>query len=191
VDLITAATAAHWFNMPLFWAQAARVLKPGGTVALWVSGQIGIHPSVPNAAAIRGVMEEINEKELKPFVEPGNLLTKDLCSRLPLPWTLAEPVEEFDENTFYRKEYGEDSEEFMEREVRIADLDTMEKVMGTISPVQRWRDAHPNEIGTEGDVVRRMRRELERLLREGGVEEGEERVGVSFKVVLLMAKKKA
>jgi hypothetical protein len=146
---------------------------------------------VPNAAAIHEVMEEIKEKELKPFVKPGNLLTKDLYSRLPLPWTLAEPVEAFEEKSFYRKEYGEDSEEFIEREGRIVDLDTMEKVMGTISPVQRWKDAHPDEVGTERDVVRRMRREMERLLREGGVEEGKEGVRVSFKAVLLMFKKKA
>lgn len=26
---------AHWFDMPKFWAAAADVLRPGGTVALW------------------------------------------------------------------------------------------------------------------------------------------------------------
>ena len=35
VDLITAANAAHWFDMEGFWPRAARVLKPGGSVALW------------------------------------------------------------------------------------------------------------------------------------------------------------
>ena len=51
VDLITAATAvcicenvecsslmsiqAHWFEMPQFWKAAAKLLKPGGTVAIW------------------------------------------------------------------------------------------------------------------------------------------------------------
>ncbi|MCJ1281929.1 hypothetical protein MMC26_001252 [Xylographa opegraphella] len=35
VDMITAGMAAHWFDMRAFWAQAARVLNPGGTVALW------------------------------------------------------------------------------------------------------------------------------------------------------------
>ena len=38
VDLITAANAAHWFDMSGFWPAAARVLKPGGSVALWTSG---------------------------------------------------------------------------------------------------------------------------------------------------------
>jgi SAM-dependent methyltransferase len=191
VDLITAATAAHWFNMPLFWAQAARVLKPSGTVALWASGQIGIHPSVPNAAAIHEAMEGINEKELKPFMEPGNLLTKDLYAGLPLPWTLAEPVEEFDEKSFYRKEYENGTEEFIEERGTALDMDMMEKVMGTMSHVQRWREAHLDEVGTEKDIVRRIRREMERLLREGGVEEGKEMVRASFKAVLLMVKKKA
>ncbi|KAF1814188.1 S-adenosyl-L-methionine-dependent methyltransferase [Eremomyces bilateralis CBS 781.70] len=35
VDLIVAATAAHWFDMEAFWPRAAKVLKPGGTVAFW------------------------------------------------------------------------------------------------------------------------------------------------------------
>jgi trans-aconitate 3-methyltransferase len=26
---------AHWFDMTKFWAEAAKVVKPGGTVALW------------------------------------------------------------------------------------------------------------------------------------------------------------
>ena len=38
VDLITAATAVHWFDMKKFWDQAAQLLRPGGTVALWTKG---------------------------------------------------------------------------------------------------------------------------------------------------------
>lgn len=52
VDLITAATAAHWFDMARFWPRAARVLKPGGTAALWTIGPMCMHPAMPNAAAI-------------------------------------------------------------------------------------------------------------------------------------------
>ncbi|KAF2230116.1 S-adenosyl-L-methionine-dependent methyltransferase, partial [Viridothelium virens] len=35
VDMITGATCAHWIDMSEFWPAAAKVLKPGGTVALW------------------------------------------------------------------------------------------------------------------------------------------------------------
>ena len=53
----------------------------------------------------------------------------------------------------------------------MADLDMLEKVMGT-SPIQRWHEAHPDAVGIEHDVIRRMRREIEQLLHEVGVEKG-------------------
>lgn len=34
VDLLTASSAAHWFDQPRFQAEANRVLKPQGCVAL-------------------------------------------------------------------------------------------------------------------------------------------------------------
>lgn len=34
VDLLTVATAVHWFDQPKFLAEAGRVLKPGGCIAL-------------------------------------------------------------------------------------------------------------------------------------------------------------
>jgi hypothetical protein len=56
VDLLTSAMAvglcrwifltvtddhqAHWFDMTKFWAEAAKVVKPGGTVALWTCCKI-------------------------------------------------------------------------------------------------------------------------------------------------------
>jgi len=34
-DALVAAQAAHWFDFPRFYAEARRVLRPGGVVALW------------------------------------------------------------------------------------------------------------------------------------------------------------
>lgn len=34
VDLLTVATAVHWFDQSKFLAEASRVLKPGGCMAL-------------------------------------------------------------------------------------------------------------------------------------------------------------
>ena len=45
VDLIVAATSAHWFDMERFWPTAARVLKPGGTVAFFTIWRIFVHPT--------------------------------------------------------------------------------------------------------------------------------------------------
>lgn len=38
-DLITVATAAHWFKHDLFYAEVKRVIKPGGILALWTYGE--------------------------------------------------------------------------------------------------------------------------------------------------------
>ena len=192
VDLIAASTAAHWFDMARFWPRAANVLKSGGTVAMWTPGAINMHPSVPNATAIQAAIDDIEERDLKPFFEPGNLLTRSLYLDLPLPWTLSPPIADFDEITFFRKEWGpNDSEEFLIGGGLTVNMDTMEKVLGTGSPVQRWREAHPDAVGTERDVVRVMRREMERLLHEAGVEKGKEIVKGNLRAVLLMVKKKA
>lgn len=42
VDLVTVAQAAHWFDLPRFFADAGRVLKPGGVIALWGYGRLDL-----------------------------------------------------------------------------------------------------------------------------------------------------
>jgi len=125
----------------------------------------------------------------------GNRLTRDLYIDLPLPWTLATPVPEFDEASFLRKEWNTGSEsklgdQFFANQQPV-DLDTLEKGLSTTSPVIRWREAHPDAVGSERDVVRMIRREIERLLHEAGVEKGKEIVTAGVAGVLLMVKKKA
>jgi SAM-dependent methyltransferase len=192
VDLITASTAAHWFDMPRFWPQVARVLKPGGTVALWSTNSGRIHTSMPNATVIQAALDEIDERELKPFMEPGNLLTRDLYVDLKLPWMLSPPSVDFDKTTFLRKVWGpEDAEEFFMGGSMTMTLDQMEKIMSTASPVQRWREANPEAVGTDRDVVKLMRAAAEGPLHEAGVEKGKEIIKGSISGVLLMLKRNA
>jgi SAM-dependent methyltransferase len=40
VDLVAVAQAAHWFDLPRFYAEVERVLKPGGVLALWGYGRM-------------------------------------------------------------------------------------------------------------------------------------------------------
>ena len=35
VDLLTVAQALHWFDLPAFYPEARRVVRPGGVVAIW------------------------------------------------------------------------------------------------------------------------------------------------------------
>jgi SAM-dependent methyltransferase len=45
-DMITVATAIHWFNLDMFFKEAARVLKPGGVLAAWNYAQANVNEEV-------------------------------------------------------------------------------------------------------------------------------------------------
>ena len=45
-DLVTVAQAAHWFDLPQFYAEVRRVLKPGGLLALWGYEHLVLAPAL-------------------------------------------------------------------------------------------------------------------------------------------------
>jgi len=48
IDIITVAQALHWFALDLFYAEAKRVLKPQGVLAVWGYNLLRIAPDVDN-----------------------------------------------------------------------------------------------------------------------------------------------
>ncbi|OTB15098.1 hypothetical protein K445DRAFT_318476 [Daldinia sp. EC12] len=196
IDLITVATAAHWFNMPAFWARAAQVLKPGGSVAIWTYKSARIADTVPNAAAIQAAVDKFQKEHLVEHLLPGSFLSRNLYADLPLPWSGEHPVTDFDKESFSRIEWGTGSENSLPGDQYFAvgepdmAMDRLEALMGTTSAIKRWREANPEKAGTEEDVVRLMRREVERLLHEAGVEKGKEVIRRAESGVLLVVKKK-
>ena len=48
-DLLVAAQAAHWFDFARFYAEARRVLRPGGVVALWTYRSLRVDPEIDRA----------------------------------------------------------------------------------------------------------------------------------------------
>ncbi|RJQ74587.1 MAG: class I SAM-dependent methyltransferase [Desulfobacteraceae bacterium] len=42
IDLITVAQALHWFDLPRFYAEVERVLRPGGVLAVWSYGRLQV-----------------------------------------------------------------------------------------------------------------------------------------------------
>ncbi|EPS44339.1 hypothetical protein H072_1673 [Dactylellina haptotyla CBS 200.50] len=194
IDVITSATASHWFDMPKFWHQAAKTLKPGGTVALWTGAHIRCTPPTPNYEAVQAAVDKLRDS-IEPYREEGNRINDDLYLHQPRPWTVDPPVPEFDESSFLRYEWGTDEKSFPATEFfkysPPANMDQLELVMGTASPVIRWREAHPELTGTEQDICKIMRREVEEALWAAGVEKGKEQLfgGVNATLMLFTKKK--
>lgn len=190
VDLIVASTAAHWFELERFWPRAAEVLKPGGTVAFWGSNSNYAHPSMPNHEAVTAVLHRYDEQYLRPYYQPGNFAASDLYKNFTYPWDMDPPLPAFDQASFFRKEWDPMDWESDFIIQPPANLDVMEKVLATVSPVQRWREAHPDLVGTDKDMVKMLRRDIEKILHEAGVEKGRESMKAGIAAVLVMAKKK-
>ncbi|KAL2816470.1 S-adenosyl-L-methionine-dependent methyltransferase [Aspergillus granulosus] len=191
VDLIVVATAAHWFDMPSFWAAAARVLKPNGTVAIWASGHMSVHPDMPNAAAIQEELDKIEAQYVQQYFTAGNWITRDRYENLALPWTAEPKIAGYNPTSFVRKDWAARDEDFYAVGQPEVSLDAFERIIGTGSPITRWREANPELVGTERDVVKIFRRTIEQLLRDVGIKEGEERVRAATAGFLLMVKRKA
>jgi SAM-dependent methyltransferase len=51
IDLITVAQALHWFDLPAFFAEAARVGAPGSAFAAWAYGNCQVTEAVDRACA--------------------------------------------------------------------------------------------------------------------------------------------
>ncbi|KAF7852154.1 hypothetical protein BT93_L0544 [Corymbia citriodora subsp. variegata] len=81
VDLITVATAIHWFDIPKFYSIAKRVLcKPGGVIAVWTYNDlIRVNPEVEQVSRR---LREI----CRPYWKPGVQYLFEEYRNLPFPF---------------------------------------------------------------------------------------------------------
>jgi SAM-dependent methyltransferase len=80
VDLVTVAQAAHWFDLPHFYAEVARVLKPGGVIALWGYGRM-VLPGEMDTPFQRFYAETVG-----PYWPPERALIDDAYRSLDFPF---------------------------------------------------------------------------------------------------------
>jgi ubiquinone/menaquinone biosynthesis C-methylase UbiE len=83
VDLVTVATAVHWFDLETFYSQVKRVLrKPGGVIAVWTYFTPSISP------AVDAVCKDLRES-IMPYCDPRVQYAVKGYKTLPFPF---EPV---------------------------------------------------------------------------------------------------
>jgi SAM-dependent methyltransferase len=81
VELVTVAQALHWFDLPAFYAEAARVLRPGGVLAVWCYG----HMVLPSAA-LQNTLDHFYSVTVGPYWPPERRLVEAGYGSLPFPF---------------------------------------------------------------------------------------------------------
>ena len=79
-NLVTVATAVHWFDQAKFFQEVDRVLKPKGILAIWSYGFFAIEPEIDQAIA-KELLEPIDQ-----FWASGNRQVMNGYRDLSLPF---------------------------------------------------------------------------------------------------------
>ncbi len=70
IDLVTVAQALHWFDIPAFFAEAHRVLKPNGVIAIWAYNLLKISPEIDR------LVENFYTETTGPFWPPERVIVE-------------------------------------------------------------------------------------------------------------------
>lgn len=85
VDLLAVAQAAHWLDLPRFYAEARRVLRPQGVVALWTYALFSVDP------AVDAVVGAFYSDRVGRYWPPERRLVDDGYRTLPFPFAELAP----------------------------------------------------------------------------------------------------
>ena len=88
VDVITVAQALHWLPLDAFFAEAGRVLRPQGVIAVWGYDIVRIAPPID------GVLDRFGEVTLCDYWAPERRMVADHYRSVPFPFAEM-PVPEF------------------------------------------------------------------------------------------------
>jgi ubiquinone/menaquinone biosynthesis C-methylase UbiE len=136
VDLITVAQCVHWFNLPKFFEEVYRVLKPKGTLAICGYAD----PVFNNEAADKMAMDFTYDDPTKlgPYWEqPGRNICRNLLRDVIPPSGYF-----IDQETYERTHSKQESPLIIQKEMP---FESYGQYVKTWSSYHRWKDAHKCE----------------------------------------------
>jgi SAM-dependent methyltransferase len=138
-NLITVAQALHWFDLPAFYNEAKRVLKPEGVLAAWSYNLLRIDPSID------AIVNRFYDKTVGPFWPPERKIVETGYRDLSFPfeeisapefsmtaeWSidaLLGYLRTWSASKRYHQEIGRDPVTLIERELRDAWPDNADRL---------------------------------------------------------------
>lgn len=85
LDLVTVAQAMHWFDLPRFYAEVDRVLRPGGVLAIWSYGRLLTeHP------VMQTLLDRFYNETVGPYWPPERCWVEQGYASLEFPYETIE-----------------------------------------------------------------------------------------------------
>ncbi len=85
-DLVTIAQALHWFDLPQFYAEVNRVLRPQGVIAAW--GYNRLHVAPPE---VQRIVDRFYEETIGAYWPPERVHVENGYRDLPFPFARVTP----------------------------------------------------------------------------------------------------
>lgn len=85
VDAITVAQAVHWFDIPAFYREAERVLKPGGVLAVWAYAVFASTPEIDR------LVDRLYRDIVGPYWPPDRGMIERGYEEVQLPFDAIDP----------------------------------------------------------------------------------------------------
>ena len=81
-DIITVAQALHWFDLPKFYAEVRRVLRPNGVIAVWGYNRLRL-----NQPEIQQILDHFYDETIGAYWPPERVHVENNYRGLPFPFT--------------------------------------------------------------------------------------------------------
>lgn len=193
VDLVVAGQAAHWFHQPTFFREMKRVVRPGGSIALWGYND-HVFPGHPKASEL--IQETAYGKDndlLGPYwQEPGRSIVHNFLR------DIEPPLEDWDVKRNEHVPGTENSESSNDalilRQRMTPEMNML--YMRTWSSYHAWKETHPESRsrldGGNGDVIDKLFDQIEAAEPDWAGQPGwrQQEIDVEWGTALILARRK-
>ncbi|KAH8103353.1 S-adenosyl-L-methionine-dependent methyltransferase [Cristinia sonorae] len=197
VDLILSAQAAHWFDWNKLWREAARVLRPDGTLAVWGYSEFRL-TNYPSATPLINEYSQGTDPKssLGPYWErPGRSILDNHLLDIPRPQNVVPGQFHSFQHLFFRGKHHDHLPAEQSKPVLLQKTVTWEGLLDyfyTFSSFHTFQQQNPEDSKhPEGDIAVRFWKALQAHVSEesGGKIATSDEIQIEWPIALIMAKR--